>query len=234
VRRLFAIAERRELKSQVQWLPQIEKMRMLAAPLCKKRPLEEQLIDLLADRALFGNRRATQLPRTADDFDVLRRLAAREIVPSVQQLSKIALPLFEAYHAVRLALEQARPPTWQYAVDDLRDQLAHLVFDNFLAAVPWDWLQHYPRYLKAMALRLQKITSSGLPRDSQHHDQVARHWRQYQGRAESHRKQGRVDPELTTYRWLIEELRVSLFAQELGTSQPISPQRLDKQWAKVT
>src|SRR5262249_29165024 len=97
----------------------------------------------------------------------------------------------------------------------------------------WIWLTHYPRYFKAMAMRLKKIATSGIPRDRQAHDQVVPRWQAYQTRADEHRQRGIDDPEMLYYRWMIEELRVSLFAQELGTSIPVSPQRLDKQWVKV-
>jgi ATP-dependent helicase HrpA len=92
---------------------------------------------------------------------------------------------------------------------------------------------HYPRYLKAAALRLKKLGSGGMARDRQSHDQVAPRWQAFQERAADHRRRKHEDLQLSLYRWLIEELRVSLFAQELGTIQPVSPQRLDKLWEKV-
>jgi ATP-dependent helicase HrpA len=230
LRRLFILAERRELKAQVQWLPNLEKLRLFAAPLCKWRPLDEQLIDLLADRAFYGQDAAA--PRTADEFEARRLIARRRIAAEVQDLTKLLLPMFQTYHEVRLALEGRQPAGWQYAVDDLRGQLAALVPNGFLTATPWEWLQHYPRYLKAMALRLNKL-SSGLARDRQQHALVAPRQEAYQTKAEQNRKTGTAEAELDHYRWMLEELRVSLFAQELGTSLTVSPQRLDKQWEKI-
>jgi ATP-dependent helicase HrpA len=115
----------------------------------------------------------------------------------------------------------------------LHDQLSHLLPDGFLTATPWPWLVHSPRYLKAMSLRLTKLATSGIPRDRQAHEQIAPRWQQFKQRTLEHKKRGIHDAELPTYRWMVEELRVSLFAQELGASIPISPQRLDKQWGKV-
>jgi ATP-dependent helicase HrpA len=142
------------------------------------------------------------------------------------------MPLFETYHEVRLALEQPCPPAWHYALDDIRQQLEALLPAGFLIETPWNWLQHVPRYLRAISLRITKL-SGGLPRDRQHTDTIAPRWRQHQERLAQHRQRGMDDPELAHYRWMIEELRVSLFAQELGTSIPISVQRLDKQWQRV-
>ena len=117
-------------------------------------------------------------------------------------------------------------------MDDIRGQLAALLPPGFLTATPWRWLAHYPRYLKAISLRLNKL-AGGLPRDRQNQELIASRWAAYQQRAEEHRRGGADDPELVQFRWMIEELRVSLFAQELGVSVPVSPQRLDKQWSRV-
>lgn len=234
VRRLFSLAENRELKAQVQWLPNLAQLKLWGAPLTREIPLERQLMDLLAERALFGSPSGgNELPQSRTDFEALCRARRAQIVPTVQEVTKLVLPLLEAYHQVRLALETSRPAAWQYAVDDLRDQLAHLLPASFLVHQPWEWLAHYPRYLQAMALRIKKL-SSGLPRDRVNQETVSRHWLAWKEMAARHAQQGMADGELATYRWMIEELRVSLFAQELGTSLSASPKRLEKQWEKVT
>ena len=161
-----------------------------------------------------------------------RLLGRRNIVPAVQEVTKFLPALFEAYHEVRLALEQPRPANWQYTIDDVRGQLAALLPEGFLSATPWTWLEQYPRFLRAMSLRLNKL-SGGLARDRQQQEIIEPRWKAFQERAEEHHRRGVDDPELATYRWMLEELRVSLFAQELGTSIAVSPQRLEKQWAKV-
>ena len=232
VRRLFAIAENRELKAQVQWLPGLDKLKLWGAPLAKERPLAQQLMDLLADRALYGAGLFAGLPRSRVDFEELVRARRKHVVPAVQEVTKLVVPLLEAYHEARLALETPRPAAWKYALEDIREQLAQLLPQDFLVTQPWEWLQHFPRYLKAISLRLKKMTS-GLPRDRSNYDLLS-------PRAKACREQAEKDPaladnneQLTLYRWMLEELRVSLFAQELGTSIPVSPQRVDKQWEKV-
>jgi ATP-dependent helicase HrpA len=228
--RLFVLAENRELRTQVRWLPNLEKMRLYAAPLTTSRPLEDQLIDLIGARAFYA---VDAIPRDAESFEAQKLSGRKHILPAVQEVTKLVAAIFEAYHELRLALEQPKPATWAYALEDIRGQLAALVPEGFLATTPWPWLQQFPRFLKAMSLRLTKIKTSGIPRDRQAHDQVAPRWAAYQERQQDHQKRGTDDPELAHYRWMLEELRVSLFAQELGTSIPVSPQRLDKQWAKT-
>ena len=232
VRRLFAIEENRELKAQVQWLPGLDKLKLWGAPLAKERPITEQLTDFLADRALFGDGLFAGLPRSRPDFEELLRARRKHIVPAVQEVTKLVLPLFEAYHEVRLTLETPRPAAWKYAIDDIRDQLALLLPVNFLTTQPWEWLQHFPRYLKAISLRLKKL-ASGLPRDKTNFDLVAPRAKAWNERVVRPFTTDAQQEQLTLYRWMLEELRVSLFAQELGTSLPVSPPKLDKQWERV-
>src|SRR5258706_4884491 len=100
-----------------------------------------------------------------------------------------------------------------------------LVFPGFLSRTPWERLEHVPRYLKGYALRLQKYRANA-ERDQKHAASVAALWTQYEARDDADRKAERRDPNLDEFRWLIEELRVSLFAQELRTPIPVSARRL--------
>jgi ATP-dependent helicase HrpA len=150
----------------------------------------------------------------------------------VQEVTKLVTPLFDAYHDVRLALETARPAAWKYALDDIRDQLSLLFPPNFLTAQPWEWLQHFPRYLKAISLRFKKI-STALPRDKSNYDLVAPRVKAWKERIARPYAADAEQEQLALYRWMLEELRVSLFAQELGTSLPASPKKLDSQWEKL-
>jgi ATP-dependent helicase HrpA len=116
--------------------------------------------------------------------------------------------------------------------NELNRQLRNLVYPGFLNGTPWERLQHVPRYLKGMILRLDKY--SGNPeRDMRHAAVIAGFWQQYERRLEKHRKTGIDDSALTEFRWQVEELRVSLFAQELKTPYPVSVKRLQKLWEEV-
>jgi ATP-dependent helicase HrpA len=231
VRRLLAIAERRELKSQVEWLPKFDQLALYAAPFCRERSFTDQLIDLLADRAWRGL--DYRLPESREEFDLLRKDLRREIVPAVAELTKVIRPLCEAYYQIRLALEEQRPAAWAPTIAELRKQLAELTSPGFLTEAPANWLDQYPRFLSGMSERLARLAGGGLARDRQNAAIVAGFETKLRERQEQHRKRGIVDPELSVFRWWLEELRVSLFAQKLGTSVPVSPQRLEKQWAKV-
>jgi ATP-dependent helicase HrpA len=94
-------------------------------------------------------------------------------------------------------------------------------------------LVHLPRYLKALDRRLAKYPEDP-HRDAKHADAVAALWQRYRDRAEAQRLAGRREPALEAFRWQIEELRVSLFAQELRTPSPVSYKRLEKAWKELS
>src|SRR5690606_13898239 len=121
----------------------------------------------------------------------------------------------------------------QYAVDDMQWQLGRLMPRDFLTRTPWEWLVHTPRYLRGIRVRIGKLTSGGFDRDQRGYAEVAPRERALHQRRTDHQAQGVYDPELERFRWMLEEFRISLFAQELGTAFSISAKRLDKQWEKV-
>jgi len=229
LRRLCLLAGQRELRSQVQWLPGLEKMQVHAASI-PGLDLKGQLVELLADRSFVAE---LPVPRDRAAFEERLRLGRERIGLAVQDLAKVLGPLWEAYHQARLALEQTSAAKWRHATDDVCEQLGELLIPDFLSTTPWNWLQHYPRYLRAVAERLDRLPAGNLARDREATEEVQSRWQAYQQRAEQHRQQGVFDPELILYRWMLEEYRVSLFAQKLGTAVPISAVRLDRQWAKV-
>jgi ATP-dependent helicase HrpA len=116
------------------------------------------------------------------------------------------------------------------AAIDAAQQLQRLMPKRFLHAAPWDRLQHLARYLKAITLRLDKYRADPA-RDATRLAELRpleqRYWRLVAER------KGVVDERMLEFRWLLEELRVSFFAQELRTPQPVSVKRLDKAWAQL-
>ncbi len=230
LRRLLCIAENRELRAQVTWLPKLDQMKLCAATLCSAKQLEQQLAELIADRAFLDQ---DQLARDAGQFNQLLLRGRKRITVAVQDVAKLAHALMEAYHQAQVALEEATSPRWQHAVDDARTQMEHLTRGEFLTRTPWAWLRHCPRYFKAIKLRFEKLAGGGSVRDRQHTEQIAPFWQTYIERAAEQHECGTCNPELGQFRWMVEEFRVSLFAQQLGTSLSVSAKRLEKQWGKL-
>ena len=189
------------------------------------------LADVLAavcDRALVGE---DPLPRDEKAFaEQVKR--ARTRLPAV---ADGAFRLLAAIAAEHLAVSQriaALPRSLAGLAAELRAQRDALVYPGFFSATPWGQLAHLPRYLKALERRIGRHAERP-DRDARHAEQVAALWQQYQAQAERDRLSGRRDPALEAFRWLIEELRVSLFAQELKTPSPVSFKRLAKAWVDV-
>jgi ATP-dependent helicase HrpA len=151
----------------------------------------------------------------------------------VQEVIELIGPLIAAYTEARRAVESCRLPFAQAAVADCREQLARLTEAGFLATTQWEWLQQFPRYFQGISLRLKKLAAAGQARDQRAMSDVEPRWRKLLARLDAAKLSGRHDPELATCRWMLEELRVSLFAQELRTAITISPQRWDKQWEQL-
>ncbi|BDU23026.1 ATP-dependent RNA helicase HrpA [Dyella sp. GSA-30] len=157
--------------------------------------------------------------RTAAAFETLHTQMAREVFAAAVERLKLAEPIVDAQADLKPWLE---PPLMGFArasYDDLREQFDALLTPGFLRDLSTSRLAHFPRYLKAMRLRAERLRQDPT-KDQQRMLQVLPYWRQYlQLRAEG------AGP-LDELRWLIEEWRVSLFAQELKTAEPVSAKRL--------
>jgi ATP-dependent helicase HrpA len=230
LRRLFILASWRELKTQIDWLPNMNQILVYAASI-KSMDLRRQFAELLADRAFFEEKPV--VPRNEAEFKKQLAAGKARLGWGVQSIAEFALPLFENFHRAVLSLENMKNPNAKYAVADIREQIAHLLGPQFMTAAPWLWLKQYPRYFRAVTMRLESLTAGGLPRDQKSFDEFRPHWERYLKRKEEHAALGIFDPELELFRWMLEEFRVSLYAQKLGTAVPVSGKRLDAQWAKV-
>jgi ATP-dependent helicase HrpA len=230
IARLYLLAQRKSIGTQIRWLPHWAQIEVWAASAVRADELKAQLSLRIAELAFLGRE---GLPR--DDAAFASRLAnaSERIAVAAQELAPLLPRLFEAYHLTRVALEGLDGPRFADARTDLNRQLRALVGDEFLVDVPWKWLEQYPRYLAAMVHRIDKLKAGGQARDAEGRQAVEPFWERYVNRQQHNERLERADPALTEYRWMIEEYRVSLFAQPLGTSIKISPQRLEKQWALV-
>jgi ATP-dependent helicase HrpA len=122
-------------------------------------------------------------------------------------------------------LEQKRPE----AFDDLASQMADLVYPGFLADLEPGRLDHYPRYLAAVEERLLQMEEDP-QRDLQRLAQIQPWWRRY---CEGLERGCPYDEAMDRFRWLLEEYRVSLFAQRLGTAGKVSEKRLAEAWRQT-
>ncbi len=230
VRRLFTFAVSKELSAQTQWFPKLNECAVWASTI-RGFNLRKSLPDLIAARALDI---CTRLPRSRQTFDECVQKAKPRIPIAVQELSGIIPPLFESYHHTRLLLDACSSVSrWNESTQDIASQLAEMIKPNFFTEIPWEWFRHLPRYLKGMTIRLEALKAGGGQRDRDGVSIISPLWNQYTERYEWTKSQGIFDPELLRYRWMLEEYRISIFAQRLGTAVTISPKRLATQWEKT-
>ena len=194
-------------------------------------PSDKLLADVMAavcDRAFIGE---DSLPRSDREFaEQLKR--ARTRLPAVAEGAfRLAAAVATAHQALAQRIASA-PPALARAVAEVRKRRDALVYPGFFQATPWTQLMHLPRYLSALDRRLAKLPESA-ERDARHAETVAKWWDRYDERREAQRLSAEVPPAFESFRWLVEELQVSLFAQELKTPFPVSAKRLERAWAEL-
>jgi ATP-dependent helicase HrpA len=163
--------------------------------------------------------------RDSTSFDA--RIAARRggIGLPAQEISRTVQASLERLFRIQAALPKLPAGT----VADIRSQLEWLTPAGFLLITPWSRLKEFPRYLQAIEQRIDKA-----PRDPRRDAQLAGEIAPFEAR---YRERVRVErglkpPGEDDFRWLLEEFRVSLFAQQLGTRVTVSARRLTDAWAE--
>ena len=239
LRRLFQLALPEHMKSLSRSLPGFNETQLRYALLDDQGArqdkarvadrLREELITAICDRAFFVEQEAV---RNRKQFETRVAKGKTRLMDVAQEICRIAGEILVEHQAARAKMMQPAYAAWPRALTDIRAQLRELLPPGFLAAVPFERLKHYPRYLKAVAMRLDKLASNP-ERDANWQQQLARYWQNYQTRLVADRARGVRDPKLEELRWMLEELRVSLWAQQLKTPYPVSFKRVEKYWSEL-
>jgi ATP-dependent helicase HrpA len=141
--------------------------------------------------------------------------------------------IVEAWQLYSQRVASATSPTFRAVVADEQDHAPRLIKPGFLRSTPREWLVHVPRYLTASRLRLERLPGGGVVRDEKLLAELKPWWQLFSGNEQVLLEDGARREEFVTFRWMLEELRVSLFAQDLKTAVPISYKRLSEQWDRV-
>ena len=166
---------------------------------------------------------------TQAQYDELLEQLQPALMPAWQQRIKVMQPLLDAYHKASMLLSNKGIQEFSEAWQDARGQLDDLMYIRVFRDLAWHAMQHYPRYLQALVERLQRLRLDH-KKDQQRQQEIRPYWQRYLDYLE---QGGDYSEAMDNYRWLLEEFRVSLFAQQLGTRAKVSPQRLDKAWQQV-
>ncbi|MFM0238117.1 ATP-dependent RNA helicase HrpA [Paraburkholderia phytofirmans] len=224
LRRLFALQLKEPIKYLEKNLPGLREMAMQFMPRGTQEELRDQLIDTALDRACLQD----PLPDDDISFHTRRDEGRSRLTLLAQEIARLVGQILGEYASVAKKLVQAKSFTAAHA--DLQNQLDGLIGKRFVVDTPYAQLAHFPRYLKGIALRIDKLKADPA-RDARQFAEFQPLLQNYQ-RAVAQRG-GVLDPRLSEFRWLLEELRISLFAQELRTPMPISVKRLYKVWESM-
>ena len=206
-------------------LPGLTELGLLYRELGRIDSLVEDI--LLASLDSFVLEGEASLPRDGAALASLAERKRGDWTEHAERLAKLTLDILKLWHGLQKRFKGKIDLAQAVALNDIKQQLSHLVYPGFVRETPHQWLKELPRYLKTIEQRFEK------QKDRVWSGELSNLWAQYQTRAAKHAQEGKRDPQLELYRWWLEEYRVSLFAQQLGTKVPISDKRLGKQWGQV-
>jgi ATP-dependent helicase HrpA len=224
--RLFMLQFREQVKYFDKNIPGLSQMAMQYMALGSSDDLKRQLVDLTFERACLTE----PLPTTPEAFKARCGEAKARLGLIMQEVCRLVGTVLGEWQTVNKKLPAFKAHA--AAVADIEAQLKRLLGKTFVVDTPFERLQHYPRYLKAIGVRLDKLKANPA-RDAQLLTEYGPLWTNYERRASQLAKMGTLDPQIEQFRWLLEELRVGLYAQELRTPVPVSTKRLQKQWEGI-
>jgi len=201
---------------------------LMFAPMGQSRVLLDDLLISTAIEHFMGD----GLPRTQSGFDQCFNTKRSGYIPALEAADERLHQAMTGYHSVIKQLKGKIDLAMANSMTDLKFQMQNLVYPGFLAETPSQWMACFGRYFEAAGIRFEKMRRE-MGREREFLHSIEPLWARYAVKKEQQDRQGVRDPELVLYRWMLEEFRVSFFAQQLGTTVPVSVKRLDRQWQKT-
>ncbi len=221
--RLFFIAEKKEIKSHIQYLPGSDEAKIKLSDVISAKDFDLRLMDLLTRIAFVDSEKPI---RSKSEFNRRQADSLQRLSVAAQAMAQWLGKWVEQHFRLRSILEEKSG--WLKSTGKhqaIENQLKWLYHEQFLEMTPWDWLIHYPRYLEAIRIKIDRLTEQS-KKTTESETTIQDLWNRW---LDSLHETERT-PILQAHnelRWMIEELRVSLFAQSLGTSIKISPKRCE-------
>ncbi|MCC5824062.1 MAG: ATP-dependent RNA helicase HrpA [Phycisphaerales bacterium] len=227
---LFGQVLKREIRVRVRQLPGYDRLALHAAPHGLSNRLETIVLTRAASVLCVEDRPPV---RTPEDFR--RRCAGAwdQAVPVTQEIISLLAQCFDGLSRLRARVADGLPEPWRHARADIDQQLRLLTPEGWETSVPTRWLRCYPRYLRAVEVRLERLRSIGPQRDLQQTRLVYAWLEKLVALARSGVEQSPAANGFEELRWMVEEYRVACFAQELGTAVKVSERRLEEAHERV-
>jgi ATP-dependent helicase HrpA len=220
--RLFAIQLKEQLKYLEKNIPGLQQMGMQFVGLGTQEELRDQIIQAGLTRACLQ----TPLPLNQGEFNKRRDEGKSRLNLLVNEIARLVGQILSEHHGLPKKLQGIKTHAATHA--DISTQLQMLIHKRFVSDTEHNQLAYFPRYLKAVQVRIDKLRT-----DPARDTRLMADWQQAAAPWQRAIKAGQRDTKLDEYRWLLEELRVSLFAQELRTPMPVSVKRLQKVWESL-
>ena len=223
--RMFMLALKEQVKYLEKNLPDMQKLAMQFLPFGSQQDLQRQIFAVTFERCCL----VEPWPSNENEFAARARDAKSRLNLVAQEIARLVGGVLTEYHALQKSLPAFK--AHGQATQDIKQQLEWLLGKEWIAHAPYERMQHLPRYLKAINVRLEKLRANPA-RDAQQLSQLLPLQQQWQRRLSQ--QQHERDPKLEDFGWLLQELRVSLFAQELKTPVIVSVKRLEKALEALT
>lgn len=230
LRRLLSFKLKREMDWQLQRLDSLGNMRLKFAPFGDRQTFDDHLRLLIVDRACLPKAITV---RDTQAFEACLDSGWNQVPVVVEDLAKRLPSILERLHRVQLAVDRMPPNRYAHASQDIRYQLARLAEPGFLIHSPFNWLAQYPRYLATIERRIERLSPAQEAKDLDAMRRILPWVKKWAAADEQAKKEQRQSPHLEFFRWLLEEYRVSLWAQDLGTAVPVSEKKMTEAWDKV-
>ncbi|USE34632.1 ATP-dependent RNA helicase HrpA [Endozoicomonas sp. SCSIO W0465] len=228
--RLLRIRLSTQLKFALSKMVRLKETKLLATNLVNQSQLEDDLQGLIISGVYLNDH--NELPGNRESFLMLLEKYKGDIVPFAEKIDPILNEIFRIAQGVSRQLKGKISFDRALALADIKQHVQRLLQPGFMTSAGMEWLSHYPRYFRAIEVRLEKLPTQ-VNRDRAWTEELTLLQQKYEKRRETHRQHKVVDPNLQQFYWMVEEYRVSLFAQQLGTRFPVSDKRLRKLWEAV-
>ena len=223
LQRLFSLQLKEQLKYLEKNVAGLQQMGMQFMALGSQEELRDQIIQAGLTRACLQ----LPLPTNANEFNQRRDEGKARLNLLVNEIARLIGQILGEYHSLPKKLQSLK--SHPAAQADMHAQLQSLIHKRFVVETEHGQLAHFPRYLKAVQVRLDKLRT-----DPTRDVRLMSEWQQAAMPWQRALKSGaHSDPKMHEFRWMLEELRVSLFAQELKTPMPVSVKRLQKVWESM-
>ncbi len=218
-----------EIKYLKRKLPGIQQLCLRFAPFGSAEELINDIIDAAVDRTFI---RQGDFPRRREQFRHILAENRTQLIAYASDICEVLERILESYRRVRKRLDESISLSWIEPAVDIQDQLSALIYKGFVSKTPSRWLDRFPAYMEAIDIRLDALDRAP-DKDRRRRAEFLPLWEKYKHMPAHREHVENYELRREEIRWLLEELRVSLFAQSLGTMEKVSIKRLETRMEAV-